>query len=131
MRRTGLQHGRLSAIVAAMGHGDRLVIADPGLPVPAGVECVDLAVCAGVPGFMDVLRAVAAELAIEGIVIAEELAAGNPALAREIGGATGRGDGTIVPHEEFKRMTREATAIVRTGEFTPYANVILVGGVAF
>jgi D-ribose pyranase len=131
MRKTGIQHGRLSAIVAAMGHGDRLVIGDTGLPVPRGVECVDLAVCEGVPRFMDVLRAVAAELAVERIVIAEELAAGNAALASEIGKVTGQNDPAIVPHEEFKQMTTNATAIIRTGEFTPYANVILIAGVAF
>lgn len=131
MRTSGLQHGRLSAIVAAMGHGDRLVIADTGLPVPRGVECVDLAVCEGVPRFLDVLRAVAGELAIEGIVIARELSDGNPALAVGIVAITGRQGPLVVPHETFKELTRDAVAIVRTGEFTPYANVILTGGVAF
>ncbi|MFM9106826.1 MAG: D-ribose pyranase [Chloroflexota bacterium] len=133
MRTSGLQHGRLSALVAAMGHGDLLVIADAGLPVPPGVECVDLAVCAGVPRFLDVLRAVAGELATERIVIAGELAEGNPALASEIAAISGaaRREPDVVPHEAFKALTAGAAAIVRTGEFTPYANVILVGGVAF
>ncbi|MGI9253248.1 MAG: D-ribose pyranase [Thermomicrobiales bacterium] len=133
MRKSGLQHGRLSAIVAAMGHGDLLVIADPGLPIPPRVECVDLAVTAGVPPFLDVLRAISAELAMEKIVIAAELQTGNPALDADIQTITGmsgqRRD--IVSHEVFKQMTETAVAIVRTGEFTPYANVILVGGVAF
>jgi D-ribose pyranase len=131
MRTSGLQHGRISAIVAAMGHGDRLVIADPGLPVPPGVECVDLAVTAGVPGFLDVLRPIVAELAIESLVLAEELERGNPTLAEEIRASAGKPPVQTVAHEEFKRQTARAVAIIRTGEFTPYANVILVGGVAF
>lgn len=131
MRRSGLQHGRLSAIVAAMGHGDRLVIADAGLPIPRGVECVDLAVCEGVPRFLDVLQAVCSELAVERIVIARELAEGNPRLAAQVAEQAGAGDPAAVPHEEFKALAAGAAAIVRTGEFTPYANVILVGGVAF
>lgn len=44
MRKSGILHAELSRIVASMGHGDELVIADAGFPVPAGVACVDLAV---------------------------------------------------------------------------------------
>ena len=36
-----------------------------------------------------------------------------------------------VPHEEFKKRSSESKAVVRTGEFTPYANIILVAGVVF
>jgi D-ribose pyranase len=36
-----------------------------------------------------------------------------------------------VPHETFKQLTRNSRAVVRSGEFTPYANAILVSGVAF
>lgn len=36
-----------------------------------------------------------------------------------------------VAHEEFMQRSRSSVAIVRTGEFTPYANVILVAGVVF
>ena len=34
-------------------------------------------------------------------------------------------------HEEFKKLTENAKCIVRTGENSSYANVILVGGVNF
>lgn len=36
-----------------------------------------------------------------------------------------------VKHEELKKITRESEAIVRTGECSPYANVILKSGVVF
>jgi D-ribose pyranase len=36
-----------------------------------------------------------------------------------------------VTHLIFKEQTRSARAVVRTGEFTPYANIILVAGVVF
>ena len=131
MRRSGLQHGRISAIVAAMGHGDLLVIADVGLPIPSGVECIDLVVCGGVPRFLDVLRPIAAELAIESIVLAAELESGNRPLVDEIAGLTGNLPARVVSHEEFKAITACAVAVIRTGETTAYANVILTGGVAF
>jgi len=130
VRNSGLQHARLSAIVAGMGHGDLLAIADAGLPVPSGVECVDLAVTAGVPRFLDVLAAVAGELAVERCVVADELLAGGTDLPARID-ALLPVSRQSVPHDQFKEMTRGAVAVVRTGEFTPYANVILVGGVAF
>ena len=61
MKRTPLLHSELSGLIAAMGHGDLLVIGDAGLPVPPGVRCIDLAVTRGVPRFFDVLDAVLAE----------------------------------------------------------------------
>ena len=36
-----------------------------------------------------------------------------------------------IPHEELKRLTASARAVVRTGETTPFANVVLVAGVTF
>lgn len=38
---------------------------------------------------------------------------------------------TEVPHDEFKRLSQASEVIVRTGECTPYANVILKSGVVF
>ena len=58
MKRTGILHAELSGLVAAMGHGDTLVIGDAGLPVPPGVRCIDLAVSPGVPRFQQVVDAV-------------------------------------------------------------------------
>jgi D-ribose pyranase len=36
-----------------------------------------------------------------------------------------------VSHEEFKQRTNESRAVIRTGECTPYANVIFQAGVTF
>ena len=36
-----------------------------------------------------------------------------------------------IAHEELKALTRHARVVVRTGEFTPYANIVLVAGVVF
>lgn len=127
MKRTPLLHAELSGLIAAMGHGDLLVIGDAGLPVPPGVRCIDLAVTRGVPGFFDALDAVLAELVVERSAWARE-ASGDLAQALQ---TRALGQGAAVSHEDFKVMTRQARAIVRTGEFTPYANVCLWSGVAF
>ena len=131
MKKTGVLNHRLSAVIAAMGHGDILVVADAGLPVPPGVERIDLAVRAGLPGAVEVAEAIAAELQVERIVLARELEAGNTEMADRFAAPYPGAARETVPHEEFKRLTAGARAVVRTGECTPYANVILVSGVTF
>jgi D-ribose pyranase len=122
---------RLSAVIATMGHGDMLVVADAGLPIPPGVERIDLAVRAGLPGVIEVTEAIAGELQVERIVLAAELESGNGPLSDRFAALFPGVARKAVPHEEFKRLTAGARAVVRTGECTPYANVILVSGVTF
>lgn len=132
MKRSGLLHAELNRVIAAMGHTDTLVIADVGLPVPAGVPCIDLAVLPGVPAFAQVFEAIWAELAVEAVTFAEEIRAHNPplvALAKRLAA-----EGVTVNevrHELFKQQCARACAVVRTGEHSPYANVIMHAGVTF
>lgn len=37
----------------------------------------------------------------------------------------------VTDHEHFKQATKTAKAVIRTGETTPFANVILHSGVIF
>jgi len=131
MKRTTLLHAELSDVIARLGHGDLLVIGDAGLPIPDGPRRIDLAVSANVPRFADVLAAVLAEMQVEGAVIADEIVAANPAVHADLRGQLGQTPVTSMSHERFKAATREARAIVRTDEFSPYANVILRAGVVF
>lgn len=127
MKRGGILHPELAAHLARLGHTDSFVIGDCGLPVPPGVERVDLAVAFGVPGVTEVLDAILAEIEVEGATIAAE-ASGSP--AGEVLGARFP-SARAVPHEEFKQLTAGARFVVRTGETTPFANVIIRCGVPF
>jgi len=120
----------LSQLIASLGHGDMVVIGDAGLPVPPGVPVIDLALTRGVPGFLQTLATVLAEMQVESHVLADELAGNNPAIAAAIAALDLPGR-TGASHAEFKRITATARAVVRTGECTPYANIILVAGVVF
>lgn len=131
VKKLGILHPQLAAVVAAMGHNDLLVVADAGLPIPAGVTRIDLAVTAGLPRFLPVVDALAAELAVERLIVADELRTGNAELAADIVARFPSAAQDSVPHERFKALTADAVAVVRTGETTPYANVILSGGVTF
>lgn len=131
MKKTGLLNKDLSEVIAGMGHRDMLVIADAGLPIPPGVRRIDLAVRPNLPRFNDVLAAVLEELHVEEAVVASEMLERSPethaALVAQLGEAPVR----ELLHEQFKLQTSRAHAVVRTGEFTPYANVILIAGVVF
>ena len=131
MKKHGILHPEIARIIALMGHGDGLCIADAGLPVPAGVPRVDLALVAGLPGFLPVLEAVLQELAVESAVIAGEIRGRSPAIHQKIVRRLGKAEIREVPHSEFKEQVARCRAVVRTGEFTPYANVILRSGVVF
>ncbi len=129
MKRTALLHAELSHAIASLGHGDMLVIGDVGLPIPPGPRRIDLALTPGIPAVADVLRAVLSEMQVERAVIATE------AVAREGGDLPAWCTLPVtpeqLPHEDFKRLTAQARVMVRTGECTPYANVVLVAGVTF
>ncbi len=136
MKRTVLLNRHLSALVASLGHLDEIVIADAGLPVPKGVDVIDLAVSPGVPGFFEVLNALRSELVIEAVVWAEEAALDVSATMQgEIDDWSTQTKKQIVVskvlHEDFKKRTEQARAVIRTGEVVPYSNIILVSGVPF
>jgi D-ribose pyranase len=134
MKRTTLLHAELSQVIASMGHGDMLVLGDAGLPIPFGPHApqrIDLAVCPGTPGLAQVLNAVLSELQVQNTVIANEALVGD---ARALPGWYPQSLAVPhqpVSHEDFKKQCAHARAVVRTGECTPYANIILVAGVAF
>jgi D-ribose pyranase len=134
MKKTPLLNIALSRVIAGLGHGDILVIGDAGLPVPPGVELIDLALTPGIPDFASVLRVVLSEMQVERHVLAEEIFQAVPSALAEVERL--RGEGAIgqrqqVGHAEFKVLCERARAVVRTGECQPYSNIALVAGVTF
>ena len=138
MKRGTILNPDLARLVASVGHGDLVVVADAGLPIPPGVARIDLAYAPGRPPFLDVLDALLEELEVERATVAAELPAVAPEpfvkalqarlLARPKVAARGL---EVVSHEALKALTAKARVVIRTGEFTPYANVVLSCGVVF
>jgi D-ribose pyranase len=132
MKKIGLLHGELSKLIAEMAHGDMILIGDAGMPVPKGVQLIDLAVVNGVPSFFDVLKAVLSELCVDEGVIGIEMNEVSPHMRKELTEIVGlEFPLEEIPHSELKELSKEAKAVIRTGEFTPYANIILKAGVLF
>lgn len=131
MKKNGVLNQEISQLIASMGHMDKLTICDAGLPIPDYIWRIDLAVIPGLPGFEAVVKAVAGDLQVQQIILSEELRNKNPGLTQAIKDIFKGAEVVFVPHDDFKRISTESRAIIRTGECTPYANVILVSGVTF
>ena len=131
MKKHGVLNSEIASVLASLGHTDTIVIADCGLPIPDGVKRIDLAVEIGKPSFLDVLQVVADDMAIEKVTLAEEVINNNAEVNKEIELKLVEPAFEYVSHEQFKEHTKKAKAIIRTGEATPYANVILHAGVIF
>ncbi|MER6109760.1 D-ribose pyranase [Streptomyces hirsutus] len=129
MRKGGILNRHLGGALAELGHTDRVLVCDAGMPIPDGPRVVDLAFRAGVPSFAEVLEGLLAELVIEGATAATEIRQANPAAADLLAGHFPALD--LVPHERLKELTAGARLVVRTGEARPYANVLLQCGVFF
>jgi D-ribose pyranase len=130
MKKHGMLNSSITKVLADLGHTDWLVIADAGLPVPKGVPKIDLALTPGTPSFKSVVKAVCDDMVIEKAIAAEEVKDGNPGqlafLNEQFPNLI-----AFVPHEDFKKMTEKAKAVIRTGEMTAYSNCILQAGVFF
>ena len=133
MKRHGILNSDISRVLSYMGHTDCICIGDCGLPIPDETERIDLAVKFGVPTFMDVLKEVGNDMKIEKIVLAEEIKEHNPQVLAEITEYFKGQDVEVeyVSHVGLKQMTRDCKAVIRTGETTPYANIILQSGCIF
>ena len=132
MKRCGHLNRDVSRVLARMGHTDSLVIADCGLPVPDGVECIDVSLSLGEPAFLRVLETVLADFKVERAVFATEALQHNAAVAARASSLSGEEvQVDFVAPETLKNLTRRARAVIRTGEATPYANVVLYSGVIF
>jgi D-ribose pyranase len=134
MKKTPLLNVALSRLIASLGHGDLVVIGDAGLPVPPGVELIDLALTQGIPDFISTLNVVLSEMQVERHVLALEILDKQPSalVALEKLHAEGAlGQRELLSHEQFKALSRQARAIVRTGECQPYCNIVLAAGVTF
>lgn len=131
MKKTGVINASISAVIARLGHLDMIGIADAGLPIPDSIKRIDLALKKGVPSFVETVEVVLTEMKVDKIILAEEIKQHNPDILVEIKSMFDDVLIEFLPHEDFKVITKESKAIIRTGEFSPYANIILVSGVVF
>lgn len=131
MKKTGILNYNISKLVASMGHTDWLTIADCGLPMGDESKRIDIALKRGEPSFINTLKIVLTELKVEKAYIAKETKETNPENYKQIHEILKGIEIVEVPHSELKEMDSKSKGIIRTGECTPFSNIILQSGVAF
>jgi D-ribose pyranase len=135
MKKGRLLNSEISCIISKMGHTDSITVGDAGLPIPDTTKRIDLAVEKGIPSFLGTLEVILEELEVEEVIIASEMKEISNNFYLELMKLLEIKCGKIkiieISHEDFKVKTGESKAVVRTGECTPYANIILKSGVTF
>lgn len=131
MKVNGILNSEISKVLSYMGHTDEICIGDCGLPIPENVKRIDLALEIGKPSFMEVLKVVSKDMKIEKIILASEIQEFNVNVLTAIKELLGEVSIEFMPHENFKERTKNSKCVIRTGEATPYANIILSSGVIF
>ena len=133
MKSAGILNSDISRVLSYMGHTDCLCIGDCGLPIPDEVERIDLALAFGEPTFMRTLEIVVGDMKVEKIILAEEIKTQNPTVLQQVEElfAGQNVEVEFVSHVELKEKTKDCKAVIRTGEITPYANIILQSGCIF
>ena len=135
MKKTRLINSELSALIARMGHLDEITVCDAGLPSAASIPKIDLAVSRDLPALLPVLEAILSELQIEAVIISQQCKTASPLFYQQLLDViNSQGQDisvSLVDHQQFKADTNRSQAIIRTGEHTPFANIILIAGVVF
>jgi D-ribose pyranase len=128
MKKTGIINGPISSVIAHLEHTDTLTIADAGLPTPSTTQRIDLALKPGTPGFLETLDVVLQEMFVEKAYVSADIVRVSPHIYQGIRERLGDVPIEMLPHPQFKQMSAQSKAIIRTGEYTPFALVILVAG---
>ncbi len=131
MKKNGILNSEISKLLSDLGHTDQITIADAGLPVPDGVKKIDLALKLGTPSFIEVLEEVLKDMAVEKVILAEEIKVDNESQLVAIHQLVDTNEVTFVSHEALKKQSGQSKAIIRTGEATPFSNIILQSNVIF
>lgn len=131
MKKNGILNSEISKLLSDLGHTDQITIADAGLPVPDGVKKIDLALKLGTPSFIEVLEEVLKDMAVEKVILAEEIKVDNENQLDAIHQLVNTNKVAFVSHEAFKKQSGQSKAIIRTGEATPFSNIILQSNVIF
>ncbi|WP_099157437.1 D-ribose pyranase [Virgibacillus ndiopensis] len=131
MKKSGILNRDITSVLGKLGHTDKIIIADCGLPIPNEIHCIDLSLTIGNPSFTTVFKAVTDDMEVEEMTIAKEIHDKNSVLHDELKNFYDKVQVNYVSHEQLKAEIPKAKAVIRTGEATPYANVILHAGVIF
>ncbi|MGC9946018.1 MAG: RbsD/FucU family protein [Bryobacteraceae bacterium] len=129
MLKTGILNPAINSLLSRIRHTNTLVIADRGFPFWPQIETIDISLVDDIPRVLDVVRAIRANFAAGQVFMAEEFVAANGSGVRlEFEQALPGVPLIFEPHVQFKKRVPQAVGLIRTGDTTPYANMIVESG---
>lgn len=131
MKKNGILNRDINEVLGKLGHTDMILISDLGLPIPENVKCIDLTLIQGIPKFLDVLDVVEKEMVVEKIYVSKDISVQNPSIEKGIQTMFPKIETSYMKHEDFKELSKSVKVIIRSGENTPYANIILQSACLF
>jgi D-ribose pyranase len=119
----------IARIISEQGHQDLLMVVDAGFAIPKEVEVVDISLSVNNPMVLTVLAELKRCFSVEKIIMAKETKETSPSLFDAISQSFGANMPVeTIDHANLKQLAKTVKAIIRTGDFTAYGNVILVSG---
>ena len=116
-------------MLSQQGHGDLLMVVDAGFAIPKGADVVDISLSENCPMVIDTLKELKKFFSVEKLIFANDTKSVSPSLFNNIRKLFGKSVPVeMVSHPQIKEMSAKVKAVIRTGDFTAYANVILVSG---
>lgn len=125
MKKTGILNAELLCELTKLRHQDMLVICDAGFPIPKGSKVVDVSLVAGIPTFMQVLKAVLNEIIIEDYVVFDFMKQYNAEYYEELKKMFVKQTSSEVSMPDFVEKSKDAKLFIRTGELKPASNILL------
>ena len=126
MLKSGILNPQINSLLSRIRHTNTLVIADRGFPFWPEVETVDISLVDDVPSVLQVLRAIRANFVVGKAWMAEEfLQSSSEDMRADFAQALSGVPLAFEPHADFKSEPPAAIGLIRTGDTTQYANVII------
>lgn len=124
MKEHGILNSEISKRLSDLGHTDLIAVGDCGLPIDSDKK-IDLALKLGEPKFIDVLEVLLEDFGCEHYILASEIKEENKDQEAAIKNLLEGVSSEYISHEDFKKKLDDVKFVIRTGENTPYSNIIL------
>ena len=129
MKEIGILNNDIAEIIGNQGHMDELIVVDAGFPIPLGIKVADISLDVNKPTVLEVLEELVKYHSVEKLVLANETEETSPTRFKAMVDVFQDGiEVEMTPHTEFKKRSKGVKAIIRTGDFTAYSNILLVSG---
>ena len=129
MQEIGLLNRELARFISQQGHNDMLMVVDAGFAIPKGLDVVDLSLAINEPTVPRVLAVLKDYFSVEKLILARETKDVSPSLYKiMINSFEENLNVELIEHLALKEKSKQVKLVIRTGDFTAYANIILVSG---